>query len=555
MSGRRMAGVRYCCETPRPLRHTLSFTPNCGLMPRAVARRISTVVIPLTLLLVTPAPPRPTLLVMVTVDQLRPDYFARWSTQWQGGFRRLLRDGAVFPNALQDHAVTETAPGHATVLSGRHPASTGIVLNELGVPDSSASLLGVPGAMGASPRRFVGTTLIDWLRRADPATQFLSVSRKDRGAILPIGRSRGPVYWYAAGRFTTSTYYADTLPTWVIRWNARGGVPALAGRSWNLLLPDSAYAEPDDQPYESGGKDRTFPHRLPTDSSALAGAVLDTPWMDSLTLDFALDGARVLGLGRRPRPDVLAIGLSATDYIGHAWGPDSREMHDHLLHLDRYLGWFLDSLAVLVPGQRIVLALTADHGVVSFPERTIAAGGSGGRIPVGALVEQLNHELLGTDVSRPALFESSGLVYADSVLLRRHGFSRDSLAAVVEARLRALPGVVQSWTPRTLALAPDHDVAAARWRHTLPRDFPWLACATPAPGYIWADGTGYTTHGTTNADDVGVPIVLLGAMIRPGVRPDTIRTIDIAPTLARIFGLRPGERLDGRPIPGLEPRR
>ena len=330
---------------------------------------------------------------------------------------------------------------------------------------------------------------------------------------------------------------------------------ALAGRQWQLLLPDSAYTEPDDQRYESGGKDRTFPHRLPSDSGAMAGAILDTPWMDSLTLDFALDGARALGLGRRTRPDVLAIGLSTTDDIGHTWGPDSREMHDHLLHLDRYLGWFLDSLAVLVPEQRIVLALTADHGVVSFPERALAAGLPGGRIRGGALVEELNRKLGAADRNRPLLFESSGLVYMDTVLLRRTGLSRDSLAALVEARLRVLPGVVRSWTPRTLALAPDTDVVASRWRHTLPRDFPWVACATPAPGYIWSDGAGYTTHGTTNADDVGVPIVLLGVMIRPGIRSDTVRTIDIAPTLARILGVRPGERLDGRPIPGLSPRR
>ena len=527
-------------------------------MIRFPARRLVPIVIPLTLLLAEPAPltrPRPTLLLMLTVDQLRPDYFARWSAQWQGGFRRLLRGGAVFPHALQDHAVTETAPGHATVLSGRHPAHTGIVLNSLGVPDSAAPLVGIPNAMGASPRRFVGTTLIDWLHHADPASRFLSVSRKDRGAILPIGRSRGPVFWYAAGHFTTSTYYSDSLPTWVSAWNARGGVAALAGRQWQLLLPDSAYAEPDDQPYESGGKNRTFPHRLPPDPQDVAGAVLDTPWLDSLTLDLALDGARALHLGQSSHPDVLAISLSATDYIGHTWGPDSREMHDHLLHLDRYLGWFLDSLAVLVPDRRIVIALTADHGVTSFPEHTTAAGGTGGRIAVGALVERLNRQLHVGDRDRPLLSESSGLIYVDSILLRRSGLERDSLATRVEAALHLLPGVVQSWTPRTLTLAPNSDVAASRWRHTLPPDFPWVACATPAPGYIWSDDPGSTTHGTTNADDVGVPIVLLGAMIRAGIRPDTIRTVDIAPTLARLFGVRPAEHLDGHPISGLQLRR
>ncbi|HXI19733.1 MAG TPA: alkaline phosphatase family protein, partial [Gemmatimonadales bacterium] len=150
-------------------------------------------------------PPGPALVVLVTVDQMRGDYLTRWAGQWSGGYRRLLEHGAVFTHGMQDHAVTSTAPGHSTLLSGREPAHTGIVLNELGVPDSSVSILGAPGATGASPRRFVGTTLADWLAGSDSGFRFLSVSDKDRAAILPIGRSRGPVYWFVGDRFTTST--------------------------------------------------------------------------------------------------------------------------------------------------------------------------------------------------------------------------------------------------------------------------------------------------------------------------------------------------------------
>ena len=178
----------------------------------------------------------PTLVVQITVDQLRPDYLDRFAPQLTGGLGRLMRNGARFTNAAHDHAATETAPGHATVWSGRHPSHTGIVTNAIGVGDpQSPVLFGRVG--GASPFRFRGSALFDWIRIDDPASRALSVSRKDRGAILPIGRAKQQAYWYSGdGRFTTSRYYADTLPTWVQRFNARDFLSRYRGKDWTLLL-------------------------------------------------------------------------------------------------------------------------------------------------------------------------------------------------------------------------------------------------------------------------------------------------------------------------------
>src|SRR3712207_6022234 len=317
-----------------------------------------------------PAAPRPQLVVFLAVDQLIPDYFERYGRQLTGGLARLHRNGAYFTNAFQDHAVTETAPGHASVLSGRFPRSTGIVTNALGVGDAQAPIVGgMPGA-GASPYRFRGSVLIDWMRMKDARSRALSVSRKDRGAILPLGRAKQEVFWYAFDRFATSTYYADTLPTWVQRFNARRIPQSYAGKSWTPLLGAAEYAEVDSVQYEGTrpGTDVVFPHVVPSDPDVAARIFPNYPWIDEVTLDFALEGLEAMSLGRGPAPDLLAISLSAMDAVGHTYGPDSREAHDMVLRLDRYLGAFLDSLYRLRDSSTIAIALTADHGVASYPE-------------------------------------------------------------------------------------------------------------------------------------------------------------------------------------------
>src|SRR5687767_14700031 len=196
-----------------------------------------------------PAARTPQLVVFVTVDQLLPAYFERYGRQINGGLARLHRNGAFFTNGYQDHAVTETAPGHASTLSGRFPRSTGIVTNALGVGDQQAPIVEGLRGPGASPYRFRGSVLIDWMRQKDWRSRALSVSRKDRGAILPIGRAKQEVFWYPYDRFATSTYYADTLPSWVQRFNARRVPQSYAGRRWELLLAPGEYSEVDSVTY------------------------------------------------------------------------------------------------------------------------------------------------------------------------------------------------------------------------------------------------------------------------------------------------------------------
>jgi len=495
-------------------------------------------------------PPRPKLIVVITVDQLRPDYLVRWKSQLTGGFATLVFDGAVFDSAYQDHAVTETAPGHSTILSGRWPAHTGIVRNNEGVQDSTAPLLGARDP-GASPRRFRGTALFDWLKTTDPNARALSVSRKDRGAIFTVGQAKEQVYWYAASLFTTSRYYADSLPPWVQAFNAQRLPFKAAGWKWTLLLPDSAYPEVDDQAWENTGRGVTFPHTLPLDSANAAAALQGVPLMDSLTLAFALSGVEALRLGRSRATDLLAVSLSTTDAVGHAFGPDSREIHDQVLRLDRYLDWFLGRLFDRYGRQNLLVVLTADHGVTPFPQYARMHGHPDAHaVALDTLVAAVNAELeraYGTGTPRSWLVFDTGIFFLrDNGRLSAVGANVDSIAGALTVRVRRVSGVARADAPADLARADTADDAVARrWRHQLPADAGAVLTVTLQPYCVWETET-IAEHGQPSELDTHVPLILWGRGVKPGRYGRRANTVDIAPTLARLLGISPLSLLDGR---------
>jgi arylsulfatase A-like enzyme len=492
---------------------------------------------------------RPSLIVFLTVDQMRSDYIDRWATQYTGGLARLGKHGAFFSNAFQDHANTETAPGHSVTMSGRFPRSTGIVSNTTGVLDPQAPLLTSRDAP-ASPYRFRGSVLIDWLRTRDPASRALSISRKDRGAILPMGRAKQNVFWYATsnGEFTTSRYYADTLPTWIRSINARHTAELRAGQAWKLLLSPSAYAEPDSEPLENAGRDFTFPHVLPTDAVRAAAELPYTPWMDELTLAAALEGLQQLSLGSGGATDILAVSLSATDYVGHRYGPDSREQHDNILHLDRALGAFIDSLYKLRDSSTIVFALTADHGVTSFPE--LAARRAGGkpavRYDVKPAIAEMRASLraAGVDTNAIAFDGAAAYVYRGAFVGTKG--NADQILARVAARLRSTPGIARVDLVRDLARRDTtKDPVTRRWLHMLPPDVPIELVFTPVEGAYPLDAR-IAEHGVPYDNDAHVPVLFYGPWFKAGRYTEHALVADMAPTLASVVGAPPTERLDGR---------
>lgn len=498
-----------------------------------------------------PVSPRPTLVVMLTVDQLRPDYLTMYERQFTGGFARLLRGGAVFLNGFQDHANTETAPGHASTLSGRFPRSTGIASNAAGVYDPQAVLVGARGAP-ASPFRFRGTTLTDWIRYASPSSRALSVSRKDRGAILPLGRAKQPTFWYAEsnGSFVTSNYYADSLPGWVQAFNARRLPHQWAGKSWELLLDPSQYAEPDTVVTEAGGRGYTFPHTLSTDPARAAADFRGVPMMDQFTLSFALEGVRQMKLGEGPQTDVLAVSLSTTDAVGHAYGPDSREIHDQIIRLDRYLGAFFDTLFTLRDSSRVVLAMTADHSVTPLPgSKSRYPNASAGKVNLAPAVIPLFASLRAAGVDTSAFaFDDEGILYLDEAAIVSAGLRADAVTRTFSTEVMKVPGVLRVDRVSSLATRDTTtDYVARRWLHQLPPESGATAVVTLKPYWYWSS-VNFATHGSPHDSDANVPIIFYGAGIKAGRNTRRALVVDIAPTLASILNVRPMETLDGRVI-------
>ena len=339
---------------------------------------------------------RPRLLVVVSVDQMRADYLTRFGALYTSGLKELNERGAVFTNARYRHANCETGPGHSVILSGRNAHNSGIVANawfdgSLGravnvVDDPTVVPLGGSGR-AASPANFIGFGLGDMLKRAEPSARVVGVALKDRAAILMTGPRADAAYWFesAEGRFITSSYYMKSAPAWLDAFNARRLPDAYGAKPWTKLLEDESvyrrYAGEDHVATEADLKDTVFPHAITAvpGTQAFYDRFRRTPFADEVTFDAAIAAVEGHGLGTDDVTDILAIGFSASDYIGHAFGPDSHEIMDQMLRLDRLLGRLLDALRARVGSDRFILVLTSDHSVMPLAETLQRQGVKAGR--------------------------------------------------------------------------------------------------------------------------------------------------------------------------------
>ena len=330
---------------------------------------------------VRPPVQRPPVLVTIVIDQLPAWVVAEKVDRLpdSGGFARLRREGTWVREMHYAHAITHTGPGHAALYTGQPPRESGVTIDTVLLPDGEevssyrsnevhpVTPDGVGTGPGISPARLQPTGIADWLRAAEPRAFIVSLSLKDRGAVLAAGRAADVALWFdpAARSFVTSTVYAERFPEWARPLADRDAIAAASSQPWQPL--DAGWiaaraATPDAQPGEASdeGLGISFPHRARTPKAFRA-----TPFADAVL--FAL-ARRALEQAPRDQPILLALSLSANDYIGHAFGPDSWESWDELARLDAALASFMKDLDRRFGPDGWALMLTADHGVAPLPE-------------------------------------------------------------------------------------------------------------------------------------------------------------------------------------------
>jgi predicted AlkP superfamily pyrophosphatase or phosphodiesterase len=508
---------------------------------------------------------QPRLAVVIVVDQMRADFLTEFAEDFEGGFARLTREGAVFTDAFHDHAVTATAPGHATIATGTHPSRHGVVGNQIWsyerdrlrniVLDDAVAMVGTERLSGRSPHSLMRSAIGDWLKAEYPDSRVFAVSLKDRAAVFAAGQRPDGVYWYdeRAGNFVTSDYYIDALPPWVERFNDLDWVDPYFGESW---LP--SFREGHDRLTHGNVGDTTFsgfPHVLMGDADVpdrrFYARFRLTPFADRMTLDFAEALIDAEQLGADDAPDLLIVGLSAADYIGHRYGPWSEETHDQYARLDDYLGNFMAHLDRQIGRDRYVLVLTADHGVMPIPEQMVSLGLAGGRTLSDDLLADLEPIVQVAVEQRiipvmPRLGYIFGVVF-DFDDAEVSETQIDALANLVADYLRNRPDVSAAFTAAELQAG---SAANDGWLGRYQRSFyPGRAPAVmvhPVENHLITPEERGATHGSPYAYDARVPLIFLGDGIAPGQYEGDVRTVDIAPTLAELLGTAPPSDIDGK---------
>lgn len=516
------------------------------------------------------SPARPKLLVFLVVDGLPmrqvTDYRAQLAPD---GFARFLNRGAWFAEAHYGHAYTVTAAGHAAMLTGAYPHRSGIIGNEWRdvetgertycTADITATYIGhkTEKLDGTSPKNLRVETVGDVLRRADPRSKVIGISGKDRGAILPAGKT-GTAYMYMSqsGGFASSTFYMPQHPAWVETFNAAKPADRYFRLEWKPLLPDSGYGTslPDKQPwFREGGQLPMLMAGATTDDKPTPqfyAALLRSPYVDEMSLAFGQAAIAGEQLGRDEAPDILAISLSGHDYVNHAYSAESRLSHDHLLQLDRQLQAFFRHLDTTVGKDNYVAVLTADHGFMPNVEHSKGQGLDAGRVDMTQALGRINAEL-DKRFGAPKLvaFVSASSLVLDRKLLAQKALDADAVAEAARNLLLAEAGVAVAYTRRELAAKsrsgqPHFDAMTKAWNRELSGDVAY------ALKPYWMSGNGVATHGSPHRYDTHVPILMYGPPWIKAGRIDTrVEVVDIAPTLARLLGVAVPSASEGKLLP------
>lgn len=500
---------------------------------------------------------RPKLVVGLVVDQMRWDYLYRYYDRYgNDGFKRLIGQGFSCENTFISYTPTYTAAGHAGVYTGSVPAIHGIMGNNwysradervvYCAEDNSVKSIGSASNAGLmSPKNMWTSTITDELRLATNfKSKVIGIALKDRGAILPAGHAANAAYWYdnSIGGWITSTYYINDLPQWVKNLNAKKLPEAYMSKDWNTLFPINTYVQStaDDKPYEgsmAGGN--TFPHQ----TSKLAGkgiydAIRVSPSGNTFTIDMAKAALEGENLGKSANTDFLAVSFSSSDYIGHAFGPNSIEAEDGMLRLDRDLANFFQYLDTKIGKGQYLLFLTADHGAAHnagfMAENKIPAGYADDADIRKLLNDEAEKQFGVKDIITSAI---NYQLYVNHALINEKKLDYEDVTSFLLKQLLAHPSIAGAINLRNLATTPIQKTIKDRitngYNQLRSGDIQFIFKPQ------WFDGGAKgTTHGVWNPYDSHIPLLWYGWGIKPGKSNREVYMSDIAPTLAAMLRIQ-----------------
>ena len=508
------------------------------------------------------------LAVLIVIDQFRGDFPTRFAPYFGAdGFRRLSKNGATFHNAHLTYGCSTTAAGHATIATGRLPRQHGIVGNRwflatepgkagLPVSDGECKLLGPADKTlpGKSSRTMIGAAIGDQLKLSSAESRVFSIAWKDRAAIFMGAKRPDWAVWFETdlGEFVTSTWYLPAFPKSIDVFNQLSPADRYAGKSWDRILPHAAYQRcwsvDEEALKDNDGVGPRFPHDLPEldnrkSDARFYKALAASPYANDVLVAFVEHTLTEEKIGRGSAPDMLGIGFSANDNVGHIFGPDSPEVLDMTARTDAQIAKLLTALDKSVGLANCLIVVTADHGVTSPPALTKVAGIGGGWINVQTLLTELNSQLksfkVGEDESVISGIEWPW-VYFDRAFYKLDAATRTKLMNAGAEYLRTIPGVEAVYTADDLS-------GPCPSRDDLYRWLAWRSFHPQRSGelYIqmsphWHKAPDHAAgHSAASSHDRHVTLMLSGPGVKPGDYYGAADLLDIAPTMAALLGIEP----------------
>ena len=502
---------------------------------------------------------KPKLVVGIVIDQMRYDYLTRFADKYgKEGFQRILKEGFSLENAHYNYVPTYTAVGHTSIYTGTTPDHHGIIGNNwydkflkksiYCVDDNRYTTIGNMGNGGQkSPYRMQSTTITDQLKLAQNMHgKTIGIAIKDRSSILPAGHTADAAYWFdgnTEGKWISSSYYMDLLPSWVAKFNANGKAKNYLKEPWTTLYDINTYTESiaDDNIYEAPfqGKEKpTFPYDIANLKSKNGNydILKAIPAGNSFTKDFAKAAIKGEKLGKSNYTDFLAISFSSTDYVGHQFGVASKEIEDTYLRLDKDLADLFKFLDEEVGKDQYTLFLTADHAAVQVPAYLQSL-----KVPAN----YINSSDLKTYVNQITLryFKSDQLIenisnfqiFLNKKEIERLNLDHHIVAQKIADEVINYETIYKAVTAKTMQTTSFTDGILHKMQKGYNQKFSGDVILAPNFATISSNSRKGTTHGSGYSYDTHIPIIFYGKGIKKGISRKQYSIVDIAPTLANLL--------------------